>query len=126
MDQSNYKKLDLASLREACRKLSVAVLWRNGDQSADIVETLAERFLKECLFHVEYIQGQGRDPNMLTHAVTYLEHTHAIPPLGTDTEWFRSMLQCLVELAVPNTGQTEESSKILDDIAIGIEEFRSK
>lgn len=124
MENGRNIKLDLTSLQESCRRLSLSVLWSQRNHSSDIVETMTNRFVDACVRYSEYIQSQGRDPNMLTRAVLYVDHTHAIPPLGTDISWFHSMLSCLIELAVPNTDQDAESKKFLDDVAVGIAEFR--
>ncbi|MBA5690640.1 hypothetical protein [Rugamonas apoptosis] len=118
MVQQLYK----GALNDACLELAKQVLWTNNGVSSDIVETLAARFQDEVLSHVDFIVGQNRDPNILTRAVHYLVDSHAIPPMGSDIAWFRQMLTCLVELAVPNSGLTPKGAEFLKDVQIGIEE----
>ena len=59
--------------------------------------------VREATRHVEYLSEQERDPNFLVFAIRYLTHSHAMPPLEGNIEWFRSALDVLVELACPNT-----------------------
>ncbi|MEX3905586.1 hypothetical protein [Paraburkholderia sp. BR14312] len=113
--------LDKAALDEACRKLASQVLWTGKGESMDVVETLAARFRERCIYHEEFIVGQDRDPNILVRAVRYLTQVHAIPPMGTDALWFERMMQCLVELAVPNTGLSPEGAEVLRDIQVGVQ-----
>jgi hypothetical protein len=113
--------LDKAALDEACRKLASQVLWTGKGESRDVVETLAARFRERCEYHAEFIVGQDRDPNILVRAVRYLTQAHAIPPMGTDVLWFDQMMQCLVELAVPNGGLSPEGAELLRDIQVGIQ-----
>lgn len=118
MTQQLYK----GALNDACLNLAKCVLITDNGGSNDIVETLAARFEDEALLHLDFIVGQDRDPNLLTRAVNYLAESHAIPPMGTDVGWFRQMLICLVELAVPNAGLTPNGATFLRDVQVGIQE----
>ncbi|MGW8306361.1 MAG: hypothetical protein ACWGIK_11145 [Achromobacter pulmonis] len=117
------KKMDYVEFEAACREVAKATLWTRGEPSADIIETQTHKLMKRCESNIAYIADMGRDPNMLTRAVRYIAHTHAIPPMGTGIEWFASTVECLIELAVPNTGQTAESSAFLHDVQEGISEW---
>ena len=117
------KKMNFAELEAACREVAKTTLWTGGDASADLVETYAHKLMQRSEHHIQYISDMDRDPNILTRAIRYLAHTHAIPPMGSDIEWFASMLECLIELAVPNAGQTAESSAFLRDVREGISEW---
>lgn len=108
------------ALNDACLELAKQVLSSPKGVSADLVETLAARFQDEALHHLEFIEGQGRDPNLLTRAVHYIADAHAIPPMGIDVIWFRSMLDFAVELAVPNSGLTDGGRAFLSDVQDGL------
>lgn len=108
------------ALNDACLEVAKQVLSTKDGLSHDIVETLAAKFQEEALEHLDFIVGQSRDPNLLTRAVCYLADSHAIPPMGSDTAWFREMLACLVELAVPNAGLTPRGAAFLKDVQVGI------
>ena len=108
------------ALNDACLELAKQVLVTKNGVSNDIVETLAAKFQVETLYFLDFIIGQDRDPNILTRAVHYLVDSHAIPPMGSDISWFREMLTCLVELAVPNSGLTRKGAEFLKDVQIGI------
>lgn len=108
------------ALNDACVELAKQILSSRKGISADLVETLAARFQSEALHHLEFIEGQGRDPNLLTRAVHYIADAHAIPPMGTDAVWFRSMIDFAVELAVPNSGVSDEGIAFLADVRDGL------
>lgn len=118
-------ELRKGALNDACVELAKQVLSSSKGVSSDLVETLAARFQDETLFHLEFIQGQGRDPNLLTRAVHYIGNAHAIPPFGTDVMWFRHMMTCAVELAVPNSGLSDEGLEFLADVRDGLATWRS-
>ncbi len=118
MAQQLYK----GALNDACVELAKQVLWTANGVSNDIVETLAAKFQDEALQSVDFIVGQDRDPNILTRAIHYLADSHAIPPMGSDVNWFRLMLSCVMELAVPNAGLTIKGAEFLTDMQVGIAE----
>jgi hypothetical protein len=108
------------ALNDACVELAEQVLSSPQGVSTDLVETLAARYQAEALHHLEFIQGQGRDPNLLTRAVHYIANAHAIPPMGSDIIWFRSMMDFAVELAVPNSGLSNMGAAFLADVRDGL------
>jgi hypothetical protein len=113
-------ELDKDALDRACLKLARTVLWKMTGVSNDVAETVATRFAETALHHVDFIVSQQRDPNILTRAILYLDVAHAIPPMATDIRWFDSMLSCVMEFAVPNSGLSGESAAVLHDIRTGI------
>jgi hypothetical protein len=42
--------------------------------------------------------------------------------MGTDMEWFRQALVCLVELAVPGIALSDKGGAFLRDVQLGIEQ----
>jgi hypothetical protein len=110
------------ALNDACRVVAMNVC--PGAQN-DVIETMSHRFQEAALFHEQFIVEQGRDPNMLTKAVLYLANAHAIPPMHTEITWFENMLDCLVELAVPNSQCGEDAIAFLAEVESGINESRS-
>lgn len=113
-------ELQRGTLNDACLRLAKRVLWTGNETSTDIAETLAIKFEEVALFHVDFIERQQRDPNILTRAINYLAEAHAIPAMGTDLRWLREMLACLVELAVPDSILTVQGSEFLKDIQTGV------
>ena len=115
--------LDDDALQDACRDLARVVLAAGQPQvSNDILETLADRFHREVVDFAPGVARAGRDPNLLTRAVYYLIDAHALPLMGTDMEWFRQALVCLVELAVPGIALSEGGGAFLRDVQLGIEQ----
>lgn len=115
--------LDEPALQDACLELARVVLAAGQPQvSNDILETLADRFHREVLDFAPGIARAGRDPNLLKRAVYYLIDAHALPLMGTDMEWFRQTLVCLVELAVPGIALSDKGGAFLRDLQLGIEQ----
>ena len=115
--------IDVPGLREACEELAHSVLAASAPQvSRDILETLAGRFEVEAADFALLVASSGRDTALLTRAVYYLIDAHALPLMGTDTEWFRQALACLVELAVPNIALSARGAAFLHDVETGIEQ----
>jgi len=116
-------RLDEGALRDACLELARVVLAAgHAEVSNDILETLADRFYREVVDFAPGIARAGRDPNLLTRAVYYLNDAHALPLMGTDMEWFRQALVCLVELAVPGIALSDKGGSFLHDVQTGIEQ----
>lgn len=116
-------RLDEDELRDACRDLARVVLAAGQPQvSNDILETLAARFEREAIDFAPMVARAGRDPNLLTRAMVYITDAHALPLMGTDMEWFRQTLACLVELAVPGIALSERGGAFLLDLQVGIEQ----
>lgn len=117
------QRLDEEALLDACLDLARVVLTAGQPQvSNDILETLADRFYREVADFAPGVARAGRDPNLLTRAVHYLIDAHALPLMGTDMEWFRQALVCLVELAVPGIALSEQGGAFLRDVQMGIEQ----
>ena len=116
-------RLDEDALRDASRDLARVVLAAGQPQvSNDILETLAARFEREAVDFAPMVARAGRDPNLLTRAIIYITDAHALPLMGTDMDWFRQTLACLVELAVPGIALSERGGAFLQDVQVGIEQ----
>jgi hypothetical protein len=117
------ERLDEQALQDACLDLARVVLAAGQPQvSNDILETLADRFHREVVDFAPGIARAGRDPNLLTRAVYYMIDAHALPLMGTDMEWFRQALVCLVELAAPSIALSEKGGEFLRDVRVGVEQ----
>jgi hypothetical protein len=117
------ERLDEQELQNACLDLARVVLAAGQPQvSNDILETLADRFQREVLDFAPGIARAGHDPNLLTRAVYYLIDAHALPLMGTDMEWFRQTLVCLVELAAPSIALSDQGGAFLRDLQRGVEQ----
>ena len=126
---SKIMPLDRDALRQACREVVRHTLWQTPSPQNidDIVDTdqivnLAGGYFEEALVHLEYVEEQGRDPNLIVRAVAYLAQGHAIPPMREDLSWFRNRLEALIELAVPNSGYTADSIAFFADVREGLAE----
>jgi hypothetical protein len=42
--------------------------------------------------------------------------------MGTDMEWFRQALVCLVELAAPSIALSDKGGEFLRDVRLGVEQ----
>ncbi|MEZ4219066.1 MAG: hypothetical protein R3E88_21555 [Myxococcota bacterium] len=118
-------KLDREALRAACFAAARNTMWERRPVDVSSIEDVANRFFSIAENHEEFVAGQERDPNLIVRAVQYLAHTHAIPPMRSDTSWFQDMLAVLVELACPNCGATPDLETFFRDIEEGIAVSRS-
>ena len=107
-------------LPEACAHLARQVLYGNGSESKDVVETLAEKFLAICEQHQDWVRRNRESDDVIENAVWYLADVHAIPPMGTSTTWFSEAMTVLIELAVPNTILGASSARVMPQIQEGI------
>jgi len=122
-DDGDDERIHAPGLHEACVELAHVVLASNQpDVSRDILETLADRFEREALDFALLVANAGRDPALLGRAVHYLTDAHALPLMGTDMEWFRQALACLIELAVPGIALSGKGGAFLRDLQVGIEQ----
>lgn len=111
-----------SGLLSACKLVARTVLWRNGAESTDVVETLARKYLAIAERHQDFVRQRRESDDVIEFAVRYVAGVHAIPPVGTDTQWFENTLAVIIELAVPNSGVDVEAAKLLPCIQAGIRE----
>ena len=121
------------TLKEACYIAARSVLWQtpNPQDMNDIIDTdqieqLSAKFYEIAQWHIESMELLDCNPELITKAVLYLAHVHAIPPMGEDPRWFKEMLHVLLELACPNMIPTPEAAQILTDIEEGIKITRQR
>ncbi len=107
-------------LSAACTHLARQVLYGNGSESKDVVETLAGKFLDICKQHQHYVRCSCESDDVIENSVWYLADVHAIPPMGTSTSWFSEAMSVLIELAVPNAALGANSARVMPQIQEGI------
>lgn len=112
--------MDEKGLLAACTHLARQVLYSNGSESKDVVETLAGKFLAICQQHQDYVRGNRESDDVIENSVWYLADVHAIPPMGISTSWFSEVMSVLIELAVPNAALGENSARVIPQIQEGI------
>lgn len=103
-------------LSAACTHLAHQVLYGNGSESKDVVETLAEKFVDICKQHQHYVRCSRESDDVIENSVWYLADVHAIPPMGTSTSWFSEAMSVLIELAVPNAALGAHSARVMPQI----------
>ncbi|WP_143135051.1 hypothetical protein [Burkholderia ubonensis] len=107
-------------LNYACLRFLRVVLWRQGSASNDIVDSLATELTSIAEDHADWAFENRGDWQIVERAIDYKAAIHDGPWQGT--LWFRSTLQALMELAVPNTGLDESAAAFLRDIQRGVGE----
>jgi hypothetical protein len=118
--------LDRDALKAACFAVARSTMWDRRPVDVASIDAVAERLCLIAVEYEEFVQGQERDPNLVTRAVVYLSHIHAIPPMRDDTTWFSDMLAALVELACPNAVASRESDAFYRDIEDGLAVSRGR
>ena len=96
--------IDDSALLQACYDIARTTSWEHQNQqstSLDAIASKAARYKQLALDHVEYLDANDIDPNVLVGAVRYLG-IHAVPPMCDDETWFINMLEVLVQLFAPN------------------------
>jgi hypothetical protein len=113
--------LEIPGLHDACLELAHVVLASGQPQVArDSLDTRPDRFDRDAADFALLVANAGRDTALLARAVHYLVDAHALPLMGTDMEWFRQALACLVELAVPGIALSAKGAAFLHDVETGI------
>jgi hypothetical protein len=104
----------------ACEEVARTALWRQGERSSDVVETLAQNFYQIACEYRQFVRDNSDNDDVIENAVRYIARVHTIPPSGTDTRWFSTSMEVLIELAVPNSSIDEASASFLNDAQKGI------
>lgn len=117
--------MDEEALKTACFLVAKTTKWKRKPQGVESIQHLANQFFEIAKDYEEFVCGQGRDPNLITRAVLYLANVHAIPPMQENTEWFKNMMDILIELACPNTQPALENEMFYKDIEAGISNARA-
>ncbi|MCK7479601.1 MAG: hypothetical protein M0C28_21435 [Candidatus Moduliflexus flocculans] len=73
--------LNHAALHAACYGAAQKTMLDARPTDVLRIKKLADTFYALCLEHISRIKKQGRDPNILVRAVSYLAETHAIQPM---------------------------------------------
>lgn len=118
--------LDLAALRAASLEFAQACLWDTRPVDVKVIQEFADQVYDEAMSHREFIEGQERDPNLLTYCVRYLATTHAIPPMRSNIEFVRAALSVLVELACPNCGASIEDLGFYKELDLGLAQAKKE
>lgn len=116
--------LDHAALRAVCFEVARKTMEDTRPMDVEKIHRLSDTFYHFCREHVGRIKAQGRDPNLLVRAVSYLAGTHAFAQMHDSTEWFFFMIRALVELACPESVRHGETAAFLSDIEDGIRQAR--
>ena len=118
------KKINQKELKIACYEVAKNIKWAMKPVDVKDIEELANKLEKDSLFYLEFIETQGRDPDLLIRAIRYIGHSLTFPSESTDISWFGEVLGTLIEIACPNTILNKEIGLFLDDLEEGIIESR--
>jgi hypothetical protein len=110
-------------LRQACFDVARTTKWSRKPVDSAEITALADKLY-------EIAKGQVSpeleiDLPLITRAVRYLAHVHAMPPMADDTGWFTEMLRAVLEIARPNSVLDEDDKEFLRDLQYGIEKSLS-
>jgi hypothetical protein len=109
------------ALADACFNLARVLKWSKDNPSAEAaIGVLAENLNSIAMKRVHDRDTLGIDVPVVARAVAYLTQTHAIPPMGDETEWFGYMLDAVLEVARPNSGLDGDAREFLQDLLEGI------
>jgi hypothetical protein len=112
-----------SELRRACFDIARSTSWKYNDPqstSLDAIAAKAARYQELTLDNAQYLQDAGVDPNVLVGIANYLTIL-AVPPMGDDENWFKDMLQVLVQLFAPNCVLDDELRGFLTQLRDAID-----
>lgn len=109
----------LRELEKACLDLALAIKIVDQPITSDEARALAGKYVDMAISFTS--EPLDIEPALIARAVRYLTHTHAIPPMRDDVQWFTNMLSALLEVARPNSVPDDKSKEFLKDMAEGIQ-----
>jgi len=125
--------LDVEALRAACREVAKSTLWQTPEPydirdiiDSDQIAATVEAYVTEATQRAQELAEEGHDPNIVTRAVVYLAHEHAIPPMKDDVHWFRDALDVLVRLVSPISHPSRAAALFLEDLDSAIRRYRQE
>ncbi len=123
--------LDTEALRDACREVAKATLWQTPEPYAigDIIDSdqiarTVEAYFAEARQRAQDLAEEGHDPNIVTRAVVYLAHEHAIPPMKDGVRWFQDALDVLVRLVSPITHPRRAAAFFMEDLEQAVRRYK--
>jgi len=125
--------LDLGALHAACREVAKSTLWQTPEPydirdiiDSDQIAGTVEAYLAEARQRAHDLAEEGYDPNIVTRAVEYLAHEHAIPPMKDDVRWFRDALDVLVRLVSPISHPRRGAELFMHDLDSAIRRYKQE
>ena len=119
----SYDQVTLQTLLDVCKTVVLSIEW-----SVESTDPLQTEILAAKLFVIakQRIGLYGNyDVALITRAVRYLSHVHAVPPMDEDMQWLENMLDAVLEIARPVTDINGEARYFLQDMAQGINQSLS-
>jgi hypothetical protein len=86
-------------------------------------EAIAQDYFHAACTELEFVRYSGppqNDPMIVLRAVRYLG-THAMPPIGRNTSWFRESLSTLVLIASPHEPTIPGGEPFFADLRRGMD-----
>ena len=114
----NTRNSENDALEQACFELARTTKWTKKPIDSSEISELSPRLMDIARSYVS--APLAIDIPLITKAVRYLTHVHAIPPMGDDTRWFQNMLAAVLEIARPNSVFDEQEQEFLRDMLDGI------
>jgi len=101
-------------------------MWDLRPVDLEAIESHSHRLLEIAKREIKTVTECGADPLIVVHAIQYLEHCQAIPPMSNDTAWFEEALAVLIGLCCPNSGPLPKVELFLQDLEAGIAHLRGQ
>lgn len=123
--------LNLEALRVVCQEVAQSTLWQTpepydiGDViDSDQIARTVEAYVSEATQQADDLAEAGHDPNIVTRAIVYLAHEHAIAPMKDDVRWFRDALDVLIRLVNPLSPPRRPAALLMDDLDAAVRRYR--
>jgi hypothetical protein len=125
--------LDIEALRAACKEVAKSTLWQTPEpyDIRDVIDTdqikgTVEGYLTEARQRAHDLEEEGHDPNIVTRAVVYLAHEHALPPMKDEVGWFRDALDVLLRLVNPLSPPSRAAALFMQDLDAAARRYRQE
>lgn len=106
-------------LLKACKKAASTALKINGGAaSADVVETVGQRFAACAKLYAGRVRAAGLDDSAIVLAVHYVADVLVHGEVGSDVRWFDASLDAVLELAAPSRLRTQEAERFVKLVAM--------
>jgi hypothetical protein len=110
---------DRDKLITACKSI-VKIISASNESVRISEDEILGNLLDAVEEHILRCSNLGHDPNIVVRAMHYLVHTHAFPGGEVNVNTYKTMLDVLMEIALPMAVQRFPSCEFLDDMLSGI------
>ena len=118
-------------IKSACLEVAKINMWDIKLADAKPISDYQEKITKIGMEALEHYRDGGANEQDISDAIHYIAAWYALPPIGNDSRWFRTVLFALLDLAFPNvdidntnvnkTNEDDEVARFARKLVVGIQ-----